>query len=211
VVASMSNLAASGGYYLAMACDTIVAQPHTITGSIGVYSVLFDASGFLNNKIGITFDEINTGEYGDMVTLTRPLTSAEKNVWQRRTDDIYETFTRKAAEGRGMEVDDIKKVASGRVWTAEQAITRGLVDVLGGYDDAITLAASMAGLDEYSVKLYPREKPFFEQLMSQLTDNARTRSLKQEMGEYYSFYQQWQTLKMLQGTQARMPFEWQLQ
>jgi protease IV len=211
VVASMSNLAASGGYYLAMACDTIVAQPHTITGSIGVYSVLFDASGFLNNKIGITFDEINTGEYGDMVTLTRPLTAAEKNVWQRRTDDIYETFTRKAAEGRGMEVDDIKKVASGRVWTGEQAITRGLVDVLGGYDDAITLAASMAGLDEYSVKLYPREKPFFEQLMSQLTDNARTRSLKQELGEYYSVYQQWQTLKMLHGTQARMPFEWQLQ
>lgn len=211
VIASMSNLAASGGYYLAMACDTIVAQPHTITGSIGIFSVLFDASGFLNNKIGITFDEINTGEYGEMVTLTRPLTTAEKNVWQRRTEEIYETFTRKAADGRGMEVEELKKVASGRVWSGEQAVTRGLVDILGGYNDAITVAATKAGLDVYSVKLYPREKPFFEQLMSQLSDNARTQSLKRELGEYYTHYEKWQQVKSLYGTQARMPFEMRIQ
>ncbi|HET9055123.1 MAG TPA: signal peptide peptidase SppA, partial [Cyclobacteriaceae bacterium] len=93
VIASMSDYAASGGYYLAMACDTIVAQPHTITGSIGIFSVLFDASGLLGNKLGITFDDVKTGEYGDMVTISRPLTTAEKNVWQTRTEEIYETFT----------------------------------------------------------------------------------------------------------------------
>jgi protease-4 len=88
VIASMSDYAASGGYYLAMACDTIVAQPHTITGSIGIFSVLFDASGFLNNKIGITTEEIKTGEVGDMFTMSRPLTSLEKNIWQTRTEEV---------------------------------------------------------------------------------------------------------------------------
>ncbi|MDH4057629.1 MAG: signal peptide peptidase SppA [Cyclobacteriaceae bacterium] len=207
VIGSMSDYAASGGYYLAMACDTIVAQPHTITGSIGVFSVLFDASGFLNNKIGITFDEVNTGKYGEMVTISRPLTTAEKNVWQRRTDAIYETFTTKAAEGRGMDVEDLKKVASGRVWTGSQAQSRGLVDILGGYNDAIEIAAKVAGIDTYSVKLYPRQKPFFEQLMSQLADNARINSLQKEMGEHYSYYEQWLKLKRLEGPQTRMPFE----
>lgn len=211
VIASMSNYAASGGYYLAMACDTIVAQPHTITGSIGVFSVLFDASGFLNNKLGITFDEVSTGKYGEMVTISRPMTSAEKNVWQRRTDEIYETFTKKAAEGRGMEILDLKKVASGRVWSGTQAQERGLVDLLGSYNDAVKIAAKAAGVDGYTVKLYPRQKPFFEQLMSQLTENARIHSIKKEMGEYYSYYEHWLKVREYQGAQTRMPFELQIQ
>lgn len=207
VIASMSDYAASGGFYLAMACDTIVAQPHTITGSIGVFSVLFDASGFLNNKLGITFDEVNTGEYGEMITISRPLTTAEKNVWQRRTDDVYETFTRKAAEGRNMSVEELKKVASGRVWTGVQAESRGLVDIIGSYNDAISIAASAAGVEEYTVKIYPRQKPFFEQLMGQLSDNAETTRLKSEMGEYYTYYEQWVKIRGYNGPQARMPFE----
>jgi protease IV len=211
VIASMSNYAASGGYYLAMACDTIVAQPHTITGSIGIFSVLFDASGFLGNKLGITFDEVNTGEYGEMVTISRPLTEAEKNVWQTRTEGIYETFTSKAAEGRGMQIDELKKVASGRVWSGTQAQQRGLVDVLGGYEDAIAIAARAADLEDYSVKLYPRQKPFLEQLMSQLSDNARTNTIRKEMGEHYAYYEQWMNLKRFQGAQARMPFELRIQ
>ena len=94
----MSDYAASGGYYLAMACDTIVAQPHTITGSIGIFSVLFDASGFLNNKIGITSEEIKTGDVGELFTMSRPLTPLERNIWQTRTEEVYETFTGKAAK-----------------------------------------------------------------------------------------------------------------
>ncbi len=100
IIASMSNYAASGGYYLAMGCDTIVAEPNTVTGSMGVFSVLFDLSSFLDKKIGITFDEVKTGEVGDMVTFTRPLTVMEKSIWQKKTDKVYEVFTTKAAEGR---------------------------------------------------------------------------------------------------------------
>ncbi|MCU0356352.1 MAG: signal peptide peptidase SppA [Cyclobacteriaceae bacterium] len=207
VIASMSGVAASGGYYLAMACDTIVAQPHTITGSIGVFTTLFDASAFLGNKLGITFDEVRTGEYGSMLGFTRPLSDAERRVWQRRTEDIYETFTSKAAAGRDMPVEDLKKVASGRVWSGIQAKERGLVDILGGYNDAIRIAADAAVLEDYSVKLYPRRKPFIEQLLGQLSENARVSTLKKELGADYVLYQQWQQVRQMNGIQARMPFE----
>lgn len=211
VIASMSDYAASGGYYLAMGCDTIVAQPHTITGSIGIFSILFDASGLMENKLGITTDQVKTGEYGEMITISRPLTEAEKNVWQRRTEEIYETFTGKAAKGRNMPIDDLKKIASGRVWTGEQAQVRGLVDVLGGYDDAIRIAAEKAGIaDNYKVKLYPRVKTFYQQLMEGFEENARSNALKEEMGQYYPLYEQWQHVKRYNGVQARMPFEFQI-
>jgi protease-4 len=212
VIASMSDYAASGGYYLAMGCDTIVAQPHTITGSIGIFSVLFDASGLMNNKLGITTEEVKTGEYGEMITISRPLTDAEKSVWQTRTEEIYETFTGKAAAGRNRTKEEIKKVASGRVWTGEQAYSRGLVDVLGGYDDAVRIAAEKAGIaDNYRVKLYPRIKNFYEQLVEGFEGNTRVNALKEEMGQYYPLYEQWQHVKSYHGVQARMPFEFQIQ
>lgn len=208
VIASMGDYAASGGYYMAMGCDTIVAQPHTITGSIGIFSVLFDASGLMSNKLGISSEEIKTGEFGEMITLSRSLTDAEKNVWQRKTEEGYETFTSKAAEGRNMAIEDLKKVASGRVWTGAQAKERGLVDVLGGLNDAITIAAASAGVaDDYKVKFYPRQQPFFTELMSQLEENAKVNTLKQEMGVYYPLFQQWQHVQHYQGMQARLPFE----
>lgn len=211
VIASMSDVAASGGYYLAMGCDTIVAQSHTITGSIGVFSILYDASGLLNNKLGITTEEIKTGEYGEMITLSRPLTEIEKNFWQRKTNAIYETFTTKAANGRDMKVEDLKMVASGRVWTGEQAKARGLVDILGTYNDAISIAAEAAGIDDdYKVKFYPREKTFFQNIMEGFEDNAKVSLLKTEMGEYYPYYQYWERIKTLQGTQALMPYEFQI-
>ena len=212
VIASMSDYAASGGYYLAMGCDTIVAQPHTITGSIGIFSVLFDASGLLSNKLGITFDDVKTGEYGDMITISRPLTEAEKNVWQTRTEEIYETFTAKAAAGRNMSQDKLKEVASGRVWTGVQAKERGLVDVLGNFNDAIEIAAEKAGIaDDYKVRLYPRQKPFFEEFMEGLEENSRVSAMKQELGDNYIYYQYWQRVKSYNGTQARMPYEFIIQ
>lgn len=212
VIASMSDYAASGGYYLAMGCDTIVAQPHTITGSIGIFSVLFDASGLLGNKLGITFDDVKTGEYGDMITISRPLTDAEKNVWQTRTEEIYETFTSKAAAGRNMSQDKLKEVASGRVWTGVQAKERGLVDVLGNFNDAIEIAAEKAGIaDDYRVRFYPRQKPFFEALMEGLEENSRVSAMKEELGDNYIYYQYWQRVKSYNGTQARMPYEFIIQ
>jgi protease-4 len=208
VIASMGDYAASGGYYLAMGCNTIVAEPNTITGSIGVFSVLFDLSSFLNNKIGITFEEVKTGDVGELVTVTRPLTDQEKRIWQKRTDAIYETFTSKAAEGRKMNVNDLRRVASGRVWTGTQGKEKGLVDELGGFEDAVKIAAEKAGvINDYKIKFYPKQKSFFEQWMSDMEENTKTKMLREELGEHYHTLEQLKKLKSYQGAQARMPFE----
>lgn len=209
IIASMSHLAASGGYYIAMGCDTIVAEPSTITGSIGVFSVLFDLSSFLDKKIGITFDEVKTGEVGELVTVTRPLTAFEKSVWQKRTEKIYEGFTSKAAEGRHMDVEKLRKVASGRVWTGTQAKEKGLVDVLGGFDDAVNIAAKKAGIEgDYKLKFYPKQKNFFAQWLQGMEENSKIRALREELGdEGFATYQQLKKAQLLQGTQARLPFE----
>jgi protease IV len=205
VIASMSDYAASGGYYLAMGCDTIVAQPNTITGSIGVFSMLFDVSKFMDNKLGITFDEVKTGEIGDL-SFTRPLSDAEKAIFQKKTDEIYETFTSKAAQGRGVSQDQIKKVASGRVWTGIQAKERGLVDVLGSYDDAIKIAAKAAGIDGYKTRLYPKQKNFWAEWMDSL-EEVQARQVKSELGIYYPVYLQLKKLETFYGAQARMPYQ----
>jgi protease IV len=211
VIASMSDYAASGGYYLSMGCDTIVAQPHTITGSIGIFGVIFDLSNFLDNKLGITFDEVSTGKYGETYTFTRPLSQPEKNIIQKNLDDHYETFTRKAGEGRGVGTEGIKKVASGRVWSGTQAKDHQLVDVLGGFNDAVKIAADKAGIsDDYKVRFYPRQKTFLEELMSSFEENARAGTIKSELGELKVWYDQYKKIKNYQGAQARMPFELQI-
>jgi protease-4 len=210
IIASMSNYAASGGYYLAMGCDTIVAEPNTITGSIGVFSVLFDLSSFLDKKIGITFDEVKTGDVGDMVTFTRPLTEVEKSIWQKKTNKIYDGFTSKAAEGRKMDVEQLRKVASGRVWSGTQAKEKGLVDILGGFDDAVAIAAKKAGIGEdYKLKFYPKNKTFFAQWLQDVEENSKASVLKEELGEGYETFQQLKKVQHFQGAQARMPFEFQ--
>ena len=212
VIASMSDYAASGGYYLAMGCDTIVAQPTTITGSIGVFSVLFDVSSFLDNKIGITFDEVKTGEVGELVTITRPLTDVEKAVWQKKTEEIYNSFTSKAAEGRNMSVEELRKVASGRVWTGAQAKERGLVDVLGNFEDAVNIAASKAGVeDDYRIRYYPKQKTFIEQWLTEAEDYTNIRLLKGELGDQYPIYMRFKKLENYQGSQTRLPFEMKIQ
>jgi protease-4 len=212
VIASMADYAASGGYYIAMACDTIVAQPHTITGSIGIFGVMFDMSGFLNDKIGVTFDEVKTGEFGEMYTITRPLTEAEKSFWQKSLDEHYETFTAKAAEGRGVTQDAIKEVASGRVWSGEQALRNKLVDVLGGFDDAVAIAAEKAGIaDDYKLRFYPQQELSpLEEIITAFGEGKEEESLKTQLGEYYTWYLQFQKVKTYQGAQARMPFEIQI-
>ncbi|MEX2232822.1 MAG: signal peptide peptidase SppA [Cyclobacteriaceae bacterium] len=208
VIGSMGDYAASGGYYLAMACDTIVAMPHTITGSIGIFGIMFDMSDFLGDKLGITFDEVRTGDFGDTYTVTRPLTEAEKNFIQRNLNEYYETFTSKAAEGRDVAHEEIQKVASGRVWTGAQALDRNLVDVLGGFNDAVKIAAEKAGVeDDYKVRFYPTPKNFLEELMSSLEENAEAGTIKARLGELYPWYQQVRKIQQYQGAQARMPFE----
>lgn len=211
VICSMSDYAASGGYYLAMACDTIVAQPTTITGSIGVFSVLFDLSAFLDHKIGITSEEVKTGDYGELVTVTRRLTDAEKAFWQNQTNEIYETFTGKAADSRRMTREELKKIASGRVWTGAQAKANGLADVLGGFDDAIEIAARAANVgDDYRLRYYPQPKPLLDRLMGKTEEEISEVLVKRELGEHYPWYQQWRQIRNYQGVQARMGIEFKV-
>lgn len=208
VIASMSDYAASGGYYLSMVCDTIVAQPNTITGSIGIFGIMLDLSDFLDEKLGVTFDEVRTGEFGDTYTVTRPLTQVEKNFIQKNLDEYYETFTTKAAEGRDVAHEEIQKVASGRVWTGQQALDHNLVDLLGGFDDAVEIAAEKAGVsDDYKVRFYPAPKDFLEELLTNFQENAESRAIRNELGELHYWYKHIQKIRQFQGAQARMPFE----
>ncbi len=216
IIASMSNVAASGGYYIAMACDTIVAQPNTITGSIGVFGILFNAEGLLKNKIGVTTDRVSTGFYSDLGNPTHAMSETEGKIIQNSVERIYEDFTSKAAKGRRMTQDDLKKVASGRVWTGAQGKENGLVDVLGDFNTAIQIAAKKAKIEkDFSLRYYPAKKDFFQTLFNKSTEtkaeissNAIQSAMKKEMGEeLYQQYQTIQKLKNMKGVQMRMPFD----
>jgi protease-4 len=209
VIASMSDVAASGGYYMAMACDTIVAQPTTITGSIGVFGMMFNAQDFLKNKLGITTDGVKTGQFSDLGNMSRPLTAYERKVIQQSVEKIYYEFTSKAAEGRDMKVEDLRAVASGRVWSGVEAKERGLVDVLGGLDDAVRIAAAAAKLKEgeYKIKQLPAKESFFDKFMSDMEDDANAKVLETEFGTYAPYVQQLKSLDKLKGVQTRLPFD----
>ncbi|UXX78340.1 signal peptide peptidase SppA [Reichenbachiella carrageenanivorans] len=211
VIASMSNMAASGGYYLSMPCDTIVAQPMTITGSIGIFGMIPNLGSFLENKLGITNDGVSTGQFSDLYRVSSALNEQEKNIIQTSVEQGYETFTSKAAEGRRMTQDDIKAVASGRVWTGRQAKERGLVDVLGTYNDAVQLAAAAAGIsDDYAITYYPQLKSKWEELFSTVLDETETRIFHKNYGQMAKYIDAIQELEKYQGVQARMPFDIEL-
>ena len=211
IIASMGDYAASGGYYLSMPCDTIVAQPNTITGSIGIFGMLFNMEKFLENKLGITFDVVKTGEYSDIMTVTRSLSDFERQIIQDGVNDGYETFTSKAAEARGMSLEKLKEVAGGRVWTGVQAHELGLVDLLGSFDDAVKIAAAKADLgDDYLISFYPRQKSVFDQLFSEAGKEIEARSLKSNYGMLAPYVKQVKNLQHLEGIQARMPFSMEI-
>lgn len=206
VIASMGNVAASGGYYIAMACDTIVASPATVTGSIGVFGLLMNSEELLNDKLGINTDSEKTGLYSDIGSLTRPVTDAERMIIQNEVNSIYETFVRKAAEGRHTTVEDIEQNASGRVWAGKDAKANKLIDVFGGMNDAIVLAGKAADLaDGYKVAYYPEQKnqvwiEFFNSLSG--SEEAKMKTF----GAYYEHFKTLQSLPKYQGVQARIPY-----
>jgi protease-4 len=208
LIVSMGEVAASGGYYISAPADTIVAQPNTITGSIGIFGILFNVQELVNDKLGVTTDVVSTGDLSDFGNMARPLTEVERTIIQSSVEDGYETFISRVAEGRGMHPDSVRKVASGRVWTGTQAKARGLVDVLGGLDTAIGIAAAKikAG-EDYRVVYYPEKKPWFEELMLNFSDQVQVRILQTQLGEQYPLYQKIQKLKNYQGVQVRMPQE----
>ena len=203
IIASLSGAAASGGYYIAMPADTIIAQPNTITGSIGIFGMWFNFGKFLENKIGITHDVVKTGEYSDIYTVTRPLRDAERAIIQRGVNEGYDIFTQKAADARGMTQVDLKKIAGGRVWSGEQAVKNGLVDQLGDFNDAIEMAAKAAGIeDDYKVSYYPKEKPFIEEFLEKMNANVQFTLFGIDTDPLLKKAKE---LKHLKGLQARLP------
>ena len=205
IIASMSAVAASGGYYMAMNCDKIVSQPNTLTGSIGIYSILFDASDLLNNKLGITTDGVKTGKYSDHITVSRPLNNEEKEILQKGLDRGYKTFITKAAAGRGVTPERINELGGGRVWAGNQAQQNGLVDELGNYQDAIELAALAADISgDFDIVYYPKQMDFFQQVFNQIEEEVHIRFIGSTENGIAAEIRELNKLKKMNGVQARM-------
>jgi protease-4 len=173
VIVSMGGVAASGGYYIAMAGDSIVAEPTTITGSIGVFGTKFNTKQLMNDKLGITFDEVKTHEHADWLLPTREFTASEEKAFQQYIDNFYQTFITKAAKGRDMEVDQMDELAQGRVWVGADAHQNGLVDELGGLNKALSLAAEKAEISDYKIAKFPKPKTFYELFMGSAATQAK--------------------------------------
>lgn len=208
VIASMGDVAASGGYYLAAAADTIVAQPNTITGSIGIFALWFNAEGLLKNKLGITTDVAKTGEFSDFLSPTRQLSDTERSIFQGYVEDGYDLFLDRVASGRDKSKEEIKTVASGRVWTGNQALENGLVDVLGNLEKAIEIAAEKAAIaDDYRTVYYPQKKPWFERFMNQFSNEVQARIGYQQFGPLSPYMNELEKLKRMEGLMLRMPYD----
>ena len=207
VVVSMGDVAASGGYYIACGADSIFADANTITGSIGVFSVIPNAEKFLKNKVGITFDRVKTGQYADAPSATRALTVTEQRFLQAGVDSVYHTFKSRVAAGRQKSVDYIDSIAQGRVWTGADAIKVGLVDKIGTLNDALASAAKMAKLKGYTIKKYPESKSFIEEFFEGYKNEVKTKAIQQELGlEQWQVLQHIKSMKQLMGLpQARLP------
>ncbi len=207
VVASMGDVAASGGYYIACAADTIVADPNTITGSIGVFGLLPNAKDFLNKKIGITTDVAKTNEHSDFPTISRPVDAQEKAFVQYEVDKVYEAFVTRVADSRKLKKTKVDELGQGRVWSGIDAKNIGLIDKIGGLDSAIAVAAKLAKLDNYRIINLPKIKEPLEKLIEDLTSEIKSNILKSELGDEYKILKQYNEIKRMQGIQTRLPYE----
>ena len=207
VIVSMGNVAASGGYYIACGADSIFADANTITGSIGVFSVIPNASQFLKNKLGITFDRVKTGTYADAPSATRALTIPEQKMMQAGVDSVYDHFKSRVAMGRQKSMQYIDSIAQGRVWTGADAIKVGLVDKIGTLNDALQAASKMAKLKGYSIKTYPETKSFIEDFIDGYKNEVKTKAIQQEIGlDQWEVLQQMKSIKQMMGQpQTRLP------
>lgn len=207
LVVSMGDLAASGGYYISCIADTIVAQANTLTGSIGVFGLIFNGQTMFKDKLGITFDTVRTGRFADIGSMTRPLTAEERAILQEEVEQTYEVFIGHVAEGRRMSTAAVDSIGQGRVWSGTDAKKIGLVDVIGGIETAKSIAARMAGLDNYRTVNYPEQKEFLEKLMEDLSTETKSYFAKQELGDSYRYYEKLRDVLRSQGIQARLPYE----
>jgi protease-4 len=209
VVVSMGDVAASGGYYIACNADSIFAEPNTITGSIGVFAIVPDFSGFMKNKLGITFDGVKTATYADALTVTRPLNTNEKRIIQHEVDDIYADFKQRVADGRKKDTAYVDSIAQGRVWTGTRAKQIGLVDRLGHIKDAVDCAAKLANLKEYNLREYPEPQSPLEMFFGGMGKQYQAKLIQEEIGaEQYKLYMNMKKLREQSGhPMARMPFD----
>jgi protease-4 len=206
VIASMGDVAASGGYYMAMACDTIVAHPTTITGSIGIFGVMMNVQKLMNDKLGIYFDGVKTHDFADSPSGTRKMSEVEIRTIQNMVNEGYEDFTAKAAQGRKMSVEKLRSLAGGRVWTGAQAKENGLVDVLGDLNSAIAIAAKKAKIEDYQVKYYPFPKSEFDRIVDRISKKGEDTRVMEYLGQFGPVYQQLKTLSRMDKVQARMEY-----
>ena len=206
LVVSMGDYAASGGYYIACNANKIFANPTTLTGSIGVFGVIPNMQKFLNNKIGLTFDTYETNAHSDMMSVTKPLDAEEMKAMEDIIADIYNDFTSKVAAGRGKTQAQVDSIGQGRVWSGEDALQLGLVDELGGLNQAIVAAAGLAGLSDYSMTEYPELKDPFKEFVEGLMGQQQTSMMKEVFGDHYGMYVQLQSVQKMKGPQARIPF-----
>jgi protease-4 len=208
VIVSMGEVAASGGYYISCNADSVFANANTITGSIGVFSIIPNFQSFFKNKLGITFDGVKTAPYADMGNGERPLTETEKRFFQANTDSVYDTFKVRVANGRKKDSAYIDSIAQGRVWMGTRALQVGLIDRVGTMQDAMDCAARMARLKEYRVKEYPEKKSFLDQIMKSYKKAIKKDLIKEEIGEeQVKLLKQVKQVKQMIGIpQARLPF-----
>ncbi|MGZ3757275.1 MAG: signal peptide peptidase SppA [Mucilaginibacter sp.] len=208
IIVSMGDLAASGGYYISCAADSIIAEPNTITGSIGIFAVIPNVQKLMNDKLGITVDGVKTGKFADIGNMSRPLTPEEKLILQNQVNRGYDDFTKAVAEGRHKTQAYINSIGQGRVWTGEQALSRGLVDRLGNINDAIKSAAKKANLKDYKLEALPEQKSIFNKFGLGMNAEIKAHMLKSELGDNYKYYQQIKSLTQLMRTpQARLPYD----
>jgi protease-4 len=213
VVVSMGDYAASGGYYISCMADSIFAQPNTLTGSIGVFGVMFNMQDFFKDKIGVTFDGVKTAPYADLGSVGRPLTEAERKFVQNSVDSTYATFKSRVVAGRKLQAGIVDSIAQGRVWSGTEAQKIGLVDRIGGINDALECAAKLAKLSQFGLKEFPevKESPFSMLVKSLSGEEISERMLKKELGAHYDLYKQIREVQDTKGgIQAKMPFRYNI-
>ena len=207
VVISMGGLAASGGYYISCGANEIWAEPMTLTGSIGIFGMIPDASELLTEKLGLSFDVVKTNAMSDFGAMGRPFNAAESAKLQSYINNGYDLFTGRVAGGRGLAQDSVKVIAEGRVWTGEQAQKIGLVDKLGNLDDAIEAAAKLAEVEDYTIGHYPAPEPWYMSLLDDTADDYMEGKMRAALGEYYSAFSLVRRVGKMDPVQARMPFD----
>ena len=211
VIVSMGDYAASGGYYISCNADTIVAEPTTLTGSIGIFGMMPNAKG-LTEKLGVNFDVVKTNPYADFGNLTRPMNDGEKGLMQMYVNNGYKLFLTRCSDGRGISMEELDKIAQGRVWTGSTAKELGLVDELGGLDKALEIAVAKAGVDAYTVMNYPKKEGFLESLMNTNPGNyIKARMLNGKMSDVYRQFGIIENFDKIDRIQARVPFELNIQ